>query len=162
MDQSVSHDGVCLTVEETSEHSHTVTAIRETLEKTALSQWKVGKMVNLERCLQVNGRLDGHMVQGHVDGTARCLGREELNGSTEFTFSIPNGFRELVVEKGSVCINGISLTAFNVKPDSFEVAIIPYTLQHTNIGAVSPGDMVNIEFDILGKYVQKMMSLRIN
>ncbi len=157
VDQSVSHDGVCLTVEECGPGRHKVTAIRETLEKTNLTNWEKGRKVNLERCLQMNGRLDGHLVQGHVDATSQCIARKELNGSTEFSFRLKEEFAGLIVEKGSVCINGISLTAFNVSRNSFSVAIIPFTMEHTNIGSVHVGDVVNIEFDILGKYVERML-----
>ena len=159
-DQSVAHDGVCLTVEECDKTGHKVTAIHETLEKTALSAWQPGYKVNLERCLQMNGRLDGHMVQGHVDTVSKCIRKAEVDGSTEFTFILKPEFAGLAVEKGSICINGISLTAFNVTANSFTVAIIPYTLINTNIGSVKEGSLVNVEFDILGKYVQKMIALR--
>src|SRR5258706_9342508 len=131
VDQSVSHDGVCLTVEETKGNLHRVTAIDETLQKTILDFWEEGKKINLERCLPLNGRLDGHFVQGHVDTTGTCRKREEKAGSLEFEFEFPKKFAELVIEKGSICINGISLTAFRVKKKSFCVAIVPYTLEHT-------------------------------
>ncbi len=157
VDQSLSHDGVCLTVEEISGNSYQVTAIAETLQKTCLNTWKPGYKVNLERSMLMNGRLDGHIVQGHVDSTARCIAREEADGSTLFSFEISTQFENLIIEKGSICINGISLTVFNVMEARFTVAIIPYTLQNTNIGNVQPGDYVNVEFDVIGKYVQKMM-----
>lgn len=161
-DQSVSHDGVCLTVESVINNKHTVTAIAETLNKTNLSLKKAGDRLNIERCLMASSRIDGHFVQGHVDATAKCLNKENKNGSTEFEFSIPEGFEMLIVEKGSVAINGISLTCFNVIKNSFRVAIIPYTMEHTNIGEINPGSVVNLEFDILGKYIQRYIQLNIS
>lgn len=158
IDQSVSHNGVCLTVEEISGDTYQVTAIKETLAKTNLSSWKTGDLVNLERCMMMNGRLDGHIVQGHVDSTATCIDKKELNGSWEFRFSYPEQFMQLVIEKGSISINGISLTVFNVARNQFSVAIIPFTYQHTTIKTVEINDTVNIEFDVIGKYVQRMMS----
>jgi riboflavin synthase len=159
VDQSISHDGVCLTIEEIHGHGHKVTAISETLQKTNLSTWGKGTVVNIERCLPVNGRLDGHFVQGHVDGTGVCVDRIERNGSSEFVIEFPKNFAELVIEKGSICLNGISLTAFNVGINRFTVAIIPYTLEHTNIKNLKPGDSVNLEFDLLGKYINRKISL---
>ncbi len=157
IDQSLSHNGVCLTVEEIKESMHRVTAIAETLAKTNLGQWEPGTVVNLERCMQMNGRLDGHIVQGHVDAVAECTGVIEKDGSWEYSFKFPETFAGLVIEKGSVTLNGTSLTLFNVGKDSFSVAIIPYTYYHTNINNVTKGSLVNIEFDILGKYVQRML-----
>jgi riboflavin synthase len=151
VDQSVSHDGVCLTVEEVADNMHRVTAIEETLSKSALNNWKKNDVINLERCMQMNGRLDGHIVQGHVDAVATCIGVEEKNGSWEYIFQIPAEFTHLIIEKGSVCLNGISLTAFDIKFNSFKVAIIPFTYQHTNINSVWKNSVVNIEFDIIGK-----------
>mgnify|MGYP001583372875 CR=1 FL=1 len=159
-DQSVSHSGTCLTVEEVRENAHRITAIDETLQKTNLGNWKEGTMVNLERCLQLNDRLDGHMVQGHVDTTAACTKRKEKAGSWEFEFAFPKKFAELVIEKGSVCVNGISLTAFDVKKKIFTVAIVPYTFEHTNIKEVQEGDRVNLEFDMIGKYLLRRLSLK--
>ena len=159
-DQSVSHNGVCLTVEEIRENSHRVTAIDETLQKTTIGNWKEGTWVNLERCLQITGRIDGHLVQGHIDTTATCTKRKEKEGSWEFEFDFPKKFAALIIEKGSVCINGISLTAFNVKKKSFTIAIIPYTFEHTNIKEVKKGDGVNIEFDMIGKYLLRRLSLK--
>lgn len=159
IDQSVSHNGVCLTIEEAMGNSHRVTAIEETLKKTNLGVWKIGDLVNLERSLRLDSRLDGHLVQGHVDTTAACAVRKEKKGSWEFEFHFPKAFAELVIEKGSVSVNGISLTAFDVKKKSFKTAIIPYTFEHTNIQSVQKGDLVNIEFDLIGKYIlhsQKM------
>lgn len=159
VDQSVSHSGVCLTVEEIAGNRHRVTAIDETLQKTNLACWNEGTTVNLERCLQLNDRLDGHLVQGHADATGICIKRKEKKGSWEFEFEFPKKFAGLVIEKGSVCVNGISLTAFDVKKKSFRVAIIPYTFEHTNIREVQPGDTVNLEFDMIGKYLLRRLSL---
>jgi riboflavin synthase len=158
-DQSVSHSGVCLTVVEVSENTHRVTAIDETLQKTNLGNWKEGTLVNLERCLQLNDRLDGHLVQGHVDTTATCTKRKEKAGSWKFEFAFPKKFAELVIEKGSVSVNGISLTAFGVNRKSFTVAIVPFTFEHTNIKEIREGDSVNIEFDLIGKYLLRRLSL---
>ena len=159
-DQSVSHNGVCLTVEEVAGDRHRVTAIVETLRKTDLSSWQAGTVVNLERCLVMNGRLDGHFVQGHADTPGACKKRTAKEGSWEFEFEFPRKFAELVIEKGSVCVNGINLTAFNVKKKSFTVAIVPYTFEHTNISNIYPGDSVNLEFDIIGKYLLRRLSLK--
>lgn len=159
IDQSVSHNGVCLTVESLAENTHVVTAIEETLRKTDLGNWREGMQINLERCMLMNGRLDGHIVQGHVDTTAVCTDRKELEGSWEFTFSFPPAFAHLVIEKGSIAVNGTSLTCFNIGKDHFTIAVIPYTFEHTNIHQVTKGSVVNIEFDILGKYVQRRLEL---
>jgi riboflavin synthase len=159
-DQSISHNGVCLTVEEIKDSRYRVTAIEETLKKTNLRSWAQGSQVNLERCLMLNGRLDGHFVQGHVDTTGRCKKRKEKDGSWEYGFDFPGRFSDLIIEKGSVCVNGISLTAFNVKRKSFTVAIIPYTFEHTNIHTIQEGDHVNLEFDLLGKYLLRRLSLK--
>lgn len=159
IDQSVSHNGVCLTVEEVKDGAHRVTAIAETLEKTNLGKWNQSDSINIERCLMINGRLDGHMVQGHVDTTATCIKLTELNGSWEYSFHFSTQFAELLVEKGSIAINGISLTVFNVGKDHFSVAIIPYTYEHTNMQAVKEGTTVNLEFDIIGKYVLRNAQL---
>lgn len=155
-DQSISHSGVCLTVEEVKENRHRVTAIDETLQKTNLGDWTAGTVVNIERCLSLQARLDGHFVQGHADTAATCLERKEKKGSWEYSFSFPKEFTTLIVEKGSICINGISLTAFDVKKKSFSVAVIPYTYEHTNIKDVQKGDRVNLEFDLLGKYINRI------
>lgn len=160
VDQSLSHSGVCLTVEETKTGMHRVTAIAETLAKTNLGHWEKDTVINLERCLQMNGRLDGHIVQGHVDAVATCTSVIERDGSWEFSFSFPEQFKSLIIEKGSVSVNGISLTLFNTGNNNFSVAIIPYTYHHTNIGTLKAGSKVNIEFDILGKYVQRMLENR--
>ena len=159
VDQSISHNGVCLTVEEVQDGMHRVTAIDETLLKTNLSEWQVNTVVNLERCMQMNGRLDGHIVQGHVDTTAKCIALIEKEGSWEFTFSFSKEFGALVIEKGSVSINGTSLTCFAVHNNSFSVAIIPYAYNHTNIGSLEKGSIVNIEFDVIGKYVSRLAEL---
>ncbi len=155
IDQSVSHNGVCLTVDQLGENSHRVTAIEETLRKTALDAWVPGMEVNLERCLPMNGRLDGHIVQGHVDTTATCTHKQELDGSWEYVFQFPAEHAQLIIEKGSVAVNGTSLTCFNIGRDHFTIAIIPYTYTHTNIHQVEAGTKVNIEFDMIGKYVQR-------
>lgn len=157
IDQSVAHNGVCLTVVKCNEELHVVTAIDETLKKTNLNRLKIGSKVNLERCMQMNGRLDGHIVQGHVDTTAECISIKDENGSWIFRFKHPksNGF--VTVEKGSICINGISLTVLDSTEDEFSVAIIPYTFEHTNMHNLKVGESVNLEFDILGKYVAKLM-----
>jgi len=153
VDQSVSHNGVCLTVEQIMDDSHKVTAIEETLLKTNLSKLVVGDCVNLERCLQMNGRIDGHIVQGHVDDVATCTNAIEKDGSWEYTFEFNEKFAALLIEKGSVCVNGISLTAFNVTTTSFMVAIIPYTYINTSIKNIDVDGLVNVEFDVLGKYI---------
>lgn len=160
VDQSVSHSGVCLTVEEIAGNTHRVTAIDETLQKTNLATWNKGTIVNIERCLKMDSRLDGHMVQGHVDATGICTKKEEKEGSWEFEVGFPKQFAELIIEKGSICINGISLTAFNVKKKHFTVAIIPYTFAHTNMQTLNEGDKVNLEFDVIGKYILRRLSLK--
>lgn len=157
IDQSVAHNGVCLTVVALADGLHTVTAIEETLNKTNLGHLKVGEPVNLERCMQMNARLDGHIVQGHVDQTAVCTVFKELDGSWEYTFEYDAATGNVTVEKGSICINGISLTVVNSQANSFSVAIIPYTFEHTNLHNVREGSVVNLEFDIIGKYVARLM-----
>jgi riboflavin synthase len=159
VDQSLAHDGVCLTVEAIDSELHCVTAVSETLQKTCLGDWEPGKIINLERAMVLGGRLDGHLVQGHVDATGTCLSVQNQQGSWLYRFSFPSSFAALVIEKGSICINGISLTAFQVGKDSFSVAIIPYTYEHTNIKEVKTGSTVNIEFDILGKYIARKQEL---
>lgn len=154
IDQSVAHNGCCLTVVELSSDEYLVTAIQETLDKTNLKSWKIGTKVNLERCMQMNGRLDGHIVQGHVDTTANCTEIEDQNGSWKYTFQYLNDM--VTVEKGSVTINGTSLTVVDSKDKEFSVCIIPYTYEHTNFHALQIGDTVNLEFDIIGKYVAKL------
>lgn len=157
IDQSVAHNGVCLTVTACDSSSHVVTAIKETMDKSNLGNWEVGSKVNLERCLKVGDRLDGHMVQGHVDTTAICTKKSNQDGSWVFLFEykIKPGF--ITVEKGSICINGVSLTVFDSKDNGFSVAIIPFTYDHTNFNAVEVSSIVNLEFDILGKYIAKML-----
>lgn len=162
IDQSVSHSGVCLTVEEVRDNLHCVTAINETLTKTNLLVWQKGTQVNLERCLAINGRLDGHIVQGHVDTTATCINKSDLNGSWEYTFQFNAQFAALVIEKGSISLNGISLTIFNVTENTFTVAIIPFTFNHTNINQIEKDSVVNIEFDMIGKYINRLQSLKNN
>ncbi|WP_316765239.1 riboflavin synthase [Pedobacter frigiditerrae] len=157
IDQSVAHNGVCLTVVSLSDNAHTVTAIEETLNKTSLGNLKVGSKVNLERCMQMNARLDGHIVQGHVDQTAKCILVNELDGSWEYRFKYDATLGNVTVEKGSICVNGISLTVVNSQADEFSVFIIPYTFEHTNLHEVKVGDTVNLEFDIIGKYVARLM-----
>ena len=157
IDQSVAHNGVCLTVIALADGKHTVTAIEETLNKTSLGILETGDLVNLERCMQMNARLDGHIVQGHVDQTAICTAFTELDGSWEYTFEYDPAIGNVTVEKGSICVNGISLTVVNSKTNSFSVAIIPYTYEHTNLQQVSEGSVVNLEFDIIGKYVARLM-----
>ena len=159
IDQSVAHDGVCLTVVATdaAAGTHVVTAIAETLRVTNLGQWAPGRKINLERCLAANGRFDGHIVQGHVDATAECVGIEDQNGSWIFRFRHAPGPGRITVEKGSICINGTSLTCFESTDDSFAVAIIPYTYEHTGFHQLQVGEVVNLEFDIVGKYVAKLL-----
>ena len=155
VDQSIAHDGCCLTVVEINEKSYKVTAIKETLEKTNLASWKKGGLINLERCMQLNGRLDGHIVQGHIDTTATCSAIEDQNGSWKYTFEYKANF--LTVEKGSISINGVSLTVVDSKKSEFSVCVIPFTQKHTNFHLLKKGDKVNLEFDVLGKYVAKNM-----
>ena len=150
IDQSVAHNGVCLTVIAVADGKHTVTAIEETLNKTSLGHLKLNEPVNLERCMQLNARLDGHIVQGHVDQTAICSGYKELDGSWLYTFTYDQSQGNVTVEKGSICVNGISLTVVNSLINSFSVAIIPYTYEHTNLHNVREGSVVNLEFDIIG------------
>lgn len=163
IDQSVAHNGVCLTVVSKTADTYTVTAVQETLDRSNLGQLKVGDKVNLERSMLMNGRLDGHIVQGHVDQTAICTEVSEADGSWYYTFTYRfdkamarQGY--LTVEKGSVCVNGVSLTVCNSKDDSFQVAIIPYTHDHTNFCQIEKGTVVNLEFDIVGKYISRMMA----
>lgn len=156
IDQSVAHNGVCLTVIEVNQYEHQVTAIKETLDKTNLKHWQIGTLVNLERCMPANGRFDGHIVQGHVDTTAVCTHILDENGSWKYTFTYQGDY--ITVEKGSICVNGTSLTVVDSKDQSFSVAIIPYTYENTVFKQLKVGDLVNIEFDILGKYIAKMMA----
>ncbi|MEQ8906109.1 riboflavin synthase [Ekhidna sp.] len=156
IDQSVSHNGVCMTVTKVAEGKHWVTAIDETMRKSVLGKLKVGSQVNLERCMKADGRFDGHIVQGHVDTTARVTEIKDENGSWLFGFELKE--EGLVVEKGSICVNGISLTCFNVEKKYFSVAIIPYTFEHTNFNQLAVGSSVNIEFDIIGKYIHVIVN----
>ena len=156
IDQSLSHSGVCLTVEFIDKNTYTVTAIEETLKKTSLSKWKIGTVVNLERCLRFDGRLDGHIVQGHVDTVGKCMNAITKDGSWEYVISFDEKFASLIIEKGSISLNGISLTIFNITNCSFTVAIIPYTYEHTNMHTLVVNDEVNVEFDMIGKYVGRM------
>jgi len=158
IDQSLAHDGVCLTVVAIDEGTHTVTAIRETLERTRLGEWKTGDTVNLERAMIAGARLDGHIVQGHVDAVGECLEVEEAGGSWYFTFRYALSPENLLVDKGSVCINGVSLTVVEPENNTFRVAIIPYTYEHTNFNSFTPGVKVNLEFDIIGKYIARQMA----
>jgi riboflavin synthase len=159
VDQSVSHNGVCLTVTSVGDNQHRVTAVEETLHKSSLGQLKPGAPVNLERCMKSDGRFDGHIVQGHVDTVGEVTRREERDGSWLFTIRFPAEFGKFLVEKGSVTINGISLTCFDVGRTEFTVTIIPYTYEHTTMKNINPGDHVNLEFDVVGKYVQRILSL---
>ncbi len=159
VDQSVAHNGVCLTVVEVAEGWHRVTAVEETLRRSNLGALHAGDGVNLERCLRVGDRLDGHMVQGHVDTMVRCMGMKDLGGSWSFSFSMP-AQQELLVPKGSICINGVSLTIAGWEEDRFSVAIIPYTHAHTTFATLRVGELVNLEYDVLGKYVQRMLEKR--
>ena len=161
VDQSISHNGVCLTVIEKNEHSHVVTAIKQTLDLSNLNKLETGMSVNLERCTQMNGRLDGHLVQGHVDGLAECIGIYEEGGSWRVTFKINEAENNLMVPKGSITVNGTSLTLADVRANEFDVAIIPYTFENTVFGKMKTGDSANIEYDVIGKYVAKWMEGRV-
>ena len=156
IDESISHNGVCLTIEEIENDIYRVSAIDETLRKTNAGTWKINDLVNLEQSMKLNDRLDGHIVQGHVDGTGICTKKVSKEGSVEFTFEFDKKFAPLLIEKGSICVNGVSLTAFNVTNDKFTVAIIPYTFSHTNFKTLRENDSVNLEFDVLGKYVARI------
>lgn len=160
IDQSVSHNGVCLTVVGIEDDRYTVTAIRETLEKTNLGDWNTGDLVNLERAMKLGDRLDGHIVQGHVDQTAKCTSIETASGSWYYTFEYDPGLNNITIEKGSITVNGVSLTVVNSKQHEFSVAIIPYTYEHTNFKNFTIGSKVNLEFDVIGKYVARLNALR--
>jgi riboflavin synthase len=157
IDQSVSHNGVCLTVIGIAGRAHQVTAIHETMEKTSLGLLGKGGLVNLERCMLANGRFDGHIVQGHVDQVGVCVSRKEEDGSWLFDFKYDDASGNITVEKGSICVNGVSLTCFNSRKGEFRVAIIPYTFEYTNFKNIDKGTNVNLEFDILGKYIQRII-----
>lgn len=157
IDQSIAHNGVCLTVVNLKPGMYTVTAIEETLKRSNLGELKEGSLVNLERSMASGGRLDGHIVQGHVDTTAECIEKETLEGSWYYKFRYPARDKHLMVDKGSICVNGVSLTVVEPEKDFFSVAIIPYTFEHTNFKSMEPGDKVNLEYDILGKYIARYL-----
>jgi len=159
IDQSVAHNGVCLTVVAIQNNQYTVTAVAETMTKTNLGTWRTGDAVNLERAMKLGDRLDGHFVQGHVDATATCIDMQVLDGSWLYRFRFPAQYGALVIEKGSICINGVSLTVFDIGYDTCTVTIIPYTHSHTNFSKIDTGSIVNIEFDVLGKYLLRMKDL---
>lgn len=158
IDQSVAHNGVCLTVVAIENNNYTVTAIKETLDKSNLSELKQGDLVNLERAMKLGDRLDGHIVQGHVDQTAMCTSVETKDGSWVYSFEYDGSNQNLTIEKGSITVNGVSLTVVDSKATSFSVAIIPYTHEHTNFKTLKKGDIVNLEFDVVGKYVQRLLA----
>ena len=155
IDQSVSHNGVCLTVTEKTDNTHTVTAVKETLKKSSLESFAVDDLINLERAMKIGDRLDGHLVQGHVDGVAKCIGVSVNDGSWIYTFEFDIKNEMLLIEKGSICINGVSLTVFDIAENTFKVTIIPYTYENTQFKKLKEGDMVNIEFDMIGKYLAR-------
>ena len=157
VDESICHNGVCLTVIEFNSQSHKVTLVDETLKKSNFSKIKIGSHLNLERSMKANGRLDGHIVQGHVDDVAECTKIVDQSNSWLYTFKISDDFSNYIIEKGSICVNGVSLTCFDIKKDQFTVAIIPHTYKNTNFNLINIGDFVNIEFDILGKYINKIL-----
>lgn len=159
IDQSLAHNGVCLTVVALTDNQYTVTAIKETLDKTNLSNWKKGDLINLERAMKLGDRLDGHIVQGHVDQVGICKSIQEANGSWYFSFEYDSVLNNITIEKGSITINGVSLTVVNSKANEFSVAIIPYTYEHTNFNSFEIGTKVNLEFDVVGKYVARLHSL---
>ena len=160
IDQSVAHNGICLTVVALEADAYTVTAIRETIEKTNIGDWKTGNYVNLERAMKLGDRLDGHIVQGHVDQTGICKSVENANGSWYYTFEYDESLNNITIEKGSITVNGVSLTVVNSKKNEFSVAIIPYTYEHTNFNSFQVGTKVNLEFDVIGKYVARLNGLR--
>ena len=160
IDQSVAHNGVCLTVVEIFDNKHVVTAIQETINKTTLGLWKIGDKVNIERAMKLGDRLDGHIVQGHVDQTAVCTSIQEKSGSWEFTFEYDTALNNITIEKGSITVNGTSLTVVNSAKNSFKVAIIPYTYENTIFHTFEIGTKVNLEFDVVGKYIARMYELR--
>ena len=155
IDQSVSHNGVCLTVTEQSDNTHTVTAVKETLDKSSLKSFSVDDLINLERAMKLGERLDGHLVQGHVDGVAKCIGMSVNDGSWIYKFEFDVKNEILLIEKGSICINGVSLTVFDIEENTFKVTIIPYTYDNTSFKELKEGDIVNIEFDMIGKYLAR-------
>jgi riboflavin synthase len=161
IDQSVAHNGICLTVIALRGDSYTVTAIEETVRKTNVGSWKIGDLVNLERAMKLGDRLDGHIVQGHIDQIGICQSALTTNGSWEFTFEYDRELNNITIEKGSITVNGVSLTVVNSKENEFSVAIIPYTFEHTNFNAIKAGSIVNLEFDVIGKYVSKLHALKL-
>lgn len=160
IDQSIAHNGICLTVVAIDKNTYTVTAIKETIDKTTIGEWKVGDTINLERAMKLGDRLDGHIVQGHIDQTAICKNVTFANGSWFFTFAYNSDYNNITIEKGSITVNGTSLTVVNSKENEFSVAIIPYTYKHTNFNALVKGARVNLEFDVVGKYVSRLLSLK--
>lgn len=156
IDQSVSHNGICLTVVNVQNSLYTVTAIAETIQKTNIAEWKVGDIVNLERGMKLGDRLDGHLVQGHVDQTGNCITIEEANGSWNYTFEYDEKLNNITIEKGSITVNGVSLTVVNSKKNQFSVSIIPYTFENTNFKNFTVGTKINLEFDVIGKYVSRL------
>ena len=160
IDQSVAHNGICLTVVKIHQDEYTVTAIKETIDKTSIGTWKVGDVLNIERAMKLGDRLDGHIVQGHVDQVGVCTNIKEANGSWVFTFEYNQDLNNITIEKGSITINGTSLTVVNSQINSFSVAIIPYTFEHTNFHTFKIGTIVNLEFDVIGKYVARLNQLR--
>lgn len=160
IDQSVAHNGICLTVVTIDDKSYTVTAIKETIDKTSIGKWEENTLVNLERAMILGARLDGHIVQGHVDQIAECISIKEENGSWVFTFQYDKSLNNVTIEKGSITINGTSLTVVNSKINEFSVAIIPYTYENTNFSKLKAGTIVNLEFDVIGKYVKRLMELK--
>ena len=160
IDQSVAHNGVCLTIDDIKKGAHRVTAVKETLEKTNLSVWQTGQMINLERSMLINGRLDGHLVQGHIDTIGICIDIKDNQGSFVFQFSYPETFAPFVIEKGSIALNGTSLTVYNVSANTFNVTIIPYTYEFTNFHQLKINDTINLEFDLIGKYILRNVGLQ--
>ncbi len=158
IDQSLAHNGVCLTVVSLGEGTHTITAIKETIDKSSIGELKLGDKVNLERAMTLGARLDGHIVQGHVDQIAHCTALSEADGSWVYTFAYDNTYNNLTIEKGSITVNGVSLTVVDSREGSFSVAIIPYTHEHTNFHQIKINDTVNLEFDVIGKYVARLMA----
>lgn len=157
IDQSIAHNGICLTVDTLESNRYRVTAIGETIAKTTISQWKSGDSINIERCVKLGDRMDGHIVQGHIDTLGECIEKMDKNGSWDFRFSYPNNFLALLIEKGSITIDGISLTCYNLVDNTFAVSIIPYTFDHTIAQHWQVGTKVNLEFDLLGKYIQRSL-----
>ena len=159
VDQSIAHNGICLTIEEIKDNEFQVTAVPETLMKTNAGQWKIGEKINLERAMLFNARVDGHLVQGHVDTKGVCIKVTELKKSWIYQFAFPEEFAHLIIEKGSIAVNGISLTCYNVTNNNFTVSIIPYTYENTNLRYVKSGDSINLEFDLIGKYINRFNAL---